>query len=614
LRIDLTVNTNPTLISNNISSKRKALIIAIGEYNGKLKSIDYCINDGKEMIDILTKLGYDNQTLIGKVTSSTLRKTIFSFFQDKNITAEDTIIFYFSGHGVPDETGKVFLASSETDPEIPSMDGFSFDDLTFLFDKKCPSLRKVMILDCCYSGSAEIGGKGIGSSEKDSEINEVNKGKSILDEKSNVIEQGEGKYLLAASQGYQEAFDLKESGHSIFTYFLLEGLKGHKEAVNDDGYVTPETIGKFIHRKIISLPTTRRPKQIPLRKGEASGEIVLAEYPNLKKEQKNDSLLVSEGIQYFENGDNDSALKLFNKAIEINPKNSVAYNYKGDIFFRLQKYEESIKWYDEALNINPYYIDVLKDKSLSLEKLGKYDMALECFNTILDKNPNNIQYWNYKGSILLKTRKYNEAIKCYNKVIDIESNNVEAWLNKAFVLELEKQNEESLICYQKVVSLEPHNIYAKDRINVLLTKHQDPNKLKEFNTLMKEGSELAWKNLFKEALEKFENAIMINPTNSYAFSKKSSVLIQMGDYKNALGHANEAIKIDANNVEALFNKGYILAAAGHYEQAIEWYNKTTDLDFKNAHAWYNKGDCYRRIGRKKEAKECFKIADNLKIE
>jgi hypothetical protein len=35
---------------------KKALIIAIGEYNGKLKSIDYCVKDGNEMINTLTKL------------------------------------------------------------------------------------------------------------------------------------------------------------------------------------------------------------------------------------------------------------------------------------------------------------------------------------------------------------------------------------------------------------------------------------------------------------------------------------------------------------------------------------------------------------------------------
>ena len=74
-----------------------------------------------------------------------------------------------------------------------------------------------------------------------------------------------------------------------------------------------------------------------------------------------------------------------------------------------------------------------------------------------------------------------------------------------------------------------------------------------------------------------------------------------------------ALKIDDNNVDALFNKGYVLAGSGSYEQAIKFYEKVTNLDFKNANAWYEKGDCYHRIGRKREAKECFKIADKLKI-
>jgi tetratricopeptide (TPR) repeat protein len=201
---------------------------------------------------------------------------------------------------------------------------------------------------------------------------------------------------------------------------LLERLKGHKEDVNDDGYVTPETIGKFIHRKIVSLPLDRRPKQTPLSKREASGEIVLAEYSHLrKKEQKNDGSLVSEGIQYFENEDNDSALKLFDQAIEINPKNVRAYNYKGDIFFKLKKYEEAIKWYDEALKINPQYVDVVKDKGLSFEKLEKYEQSLDCFEKALEINPKVPEIWYQKGLILIRTERFNDAINCFDKVFRI---------------------------------------------------------------------------------------------------------------------------------------------------------------------------------------------------
>ena len=52
--------------------------------------------------------------------------------------------------------------------------------------------------------------------------------------------------------------------------------------------ITYDTLGKFIAREFGNLPTDKRPKQTPVRKGEVSGgEIVLASYPNLKKTKLN---------------------------------------------------------------------------------------------------------------------------------------------------------------------------------------------------------------------------------------------------------------------------------------------------------------------------------------
>ena len=56
---------------------------------------------------------------------------------------------------------------------------------------------------------------------------------------------------MAASIGYQEAYGLKEKGHSIFTYYLLEGFRGAKKAVDEEGNVTPYTLGKYIYREIV---------------------------------------------------------------------------------------------------------------------------------------------------------------------------------------------------------------------------------------------------------------------------------------------------------------------------------------------------------------------------
>ena len=69
--------------------------------------------------------------------------------------ADDTLLFYYSDHGVSDVDGDIYLASSDTDPDKPYRRGFSFEELRKMIQKSI-STRVVVILDCCYSGSAKV--------------------------------------------------------------------------------------------------------------------------------------------------------------------------------------------------------------------------------------------------------------------------------------------------------------------------------------------------------------------------------------------------------------------------------------------------------------------------
>jgi uncharacterized caspase-like protein len=45
---------------------------------------------------------------------------------------DDTLVFYYSGHGVPDVDGEMYLASSDTESDKPYRRGFSFEELRTL--------------------------------------------------------------------------------------------------------------------------------------------------------------------------------------------------------------------------------------------------------------------------------------------------------------------------------------------------------------------------------------------------------------------------------------------------------------------------------------------------
>ena len=254
--------------------RKKALIIAVSEYDNDYP-LKYCEKDGIGVHKLLTssQLAYEiekKNKLIGRVKSEEMRDAIVDFFQNEDVKPEDMLLFYYSGHGIR-EGINTYLSPSEIDPKLPIKRGFSFKDLrTVIEDPRSVSGRKVVILDCCHSGSAEIG-KG--------EINDSMQLITSIKEDSEALEQGEGICILAASQPYQGAYPLKEQGYSIFTYYMLEGLRDNKESVDGNGNVTPYSLNKYISKKINDLPAAKRPRQKPLMKSETSGEIILASYP-----------------------------------------------------------------------------------------------------------------------------------------------------------------------------------------------------------------------------------------------------------------------------------------------------------------------------------------------
>ncbi len=101
------------------------------------------------------------------------------------------MLFYYSGHGVLDDEGDMYLASTETDADNPDSETcFPLNELTKLVRKSISKV--VVILDCCYSGSIQVA--------KGDEDAAAKKGRKAIVENSNLISQGQGKYILAASQ------------------------------------------------------------------------------------------------------------------------------------------------------------------------------------------------------------------------------------------------------------------------------------------------------------------------------------------------------------------------------------------------------------------------------
>ena len=274
--------------------KSKALIIGVSKYdhNNKFRDLDFCKNDANEVYSILNAQGYDipaNAMLVGREEWSKMRDEIIKFFTDRTLKPEDTLFFYFSGHGYLDRnTGRIYLSTSEIHPQHPESRGIPFDELTTYLNLS-NSERIMAVLDCCYSGALEVHGGGRGAED---EYMKVEKGEEIASLANTnmartierLIKSGQGKCVLASSLEEQRSFGMKDQPYSLFTYFLIQGLKGaNGESVDINGYVIPELLGSYVNKKILEIDTI---KQKPIVKIDATGQLILAYYPDLANRQE----------------------------------------------------------------------------------------------------------------------------------------------------------------------------------------------------------------------------------------------------------------------------------------------------------------------------------------
>ena len=226
------------------------MVIGISEYNDpKLASLDFCKRGGKDMQDLLqTELHYEfpHDSLIETVTTRDLQNKVYDFF-NKDVNPSDTLLFYFTGHGITDKNSRGYFCTSDIDVKNPDRNGLRFRYLTEQMDV-CESHRIVAIIDCCHSGAVmqSVAGR-VMSSDVDPETAAVEQGRASL---MKDFSQGQGRCILASSLSNENSYGMDNSPYSAFTHFIIDGLKKNKKTVDEEGHITPEKLSMFVSEQL----------------------------------------------------------------------------------------------------------------------------------------------------------------------------------------------------------------------------------------------------------------------------------------------------------------------------------------------------------------------------
>ncbi|MBK7762079.1 MAG: tetratricopeptide repeat protein [Bacteroidetes bacterium] len=126
------------------------------------------------------------------------------------------------------------------------------------------------------------------------------------------------------------------------------------------------------------------------------------------------------GKLYFDTGETANALDNYNKAIELDSKNSEYLTNRGVAFASMGQFEKALPDLNAGIKANPEMSNGYLNRSLLYLKMNNYELALNDYNEYIKRNPKVFNMYYERGSCKNALGRFDEAIADFNIAIQNE--------------------------------------------------------------------------------------------------------------------------------------------------------------------------------------------------
>ncbi|MBI5250404.1 MAG: caspase family protein [Desulfomonile tiedjei] len=214
-----------------------AVVVGVSRYgNPNVPQLSMSDKDAKDFAAFLqtqNKL-YHKLHLISLLNEQATKKEVERtlLYELRKAGKDDTVVIFLSGHGAsdPNMPGEFFFLTHDADPDILGATAVNLSRMRFL--DRLDSKRILLIADTCHAGGfSMMGNKSIDPPLK----------KFMRD-----VKESQGRVIMSSCRPDEISREDPALGNGVFTYYLLEGLKGRADS-NGDGVVSLKEAYDYVY-------------------------------------------------------------------------------------------------------------------------------------------------------------------------------------------------------------------------------------------------------------------------------------------------------------------------------------------------------------------------------
>ena len=248
-----------------------------------------------------------------------------------------------------------------------------------------------------------------------------------------------------------------------------------------------------------------------------------------------------------------AAVKIHEKLLDTSKDKASQYYTFGFFYYLIGEYDSALIMYNKSLNLRPKDVKTLIEIGRILTYKEKYVGAINSFEKAVAIDENNHYIYNKLGWVNRRMGRLNESISMYSKSLELRPDNLNEAHNELARLYLVKGMEKEAI---KILELSnkiaPYNLWAKNQLlKINMTTQKDACANNQLSISCKQFSN----GEYNQAIESFTS---LNESDEpLVLIKKAMIYSFQDEWDKATEILLYIIKKDSNNAAAYNELGWI---------------------------------------------------------